>query len=544
MRKLLAGILAITMILSLCSFAVADEKPIVVTVFRGDPGDQPTNDNKIYKMIEDEFGITFEIEFLAGDLDETLGTKIAGEDYPDLFDGGNSAEKIINAGALIDLLPYISEEKTPNLWNHIKDLLPQLVNENGELFIIPNYGINYNAQIQNYCNGPAFFIQKQVLAWADYPQIKTLDEYFDLIERFIAANPTNENGAKYEGFAILCEGWRHFCLINPVQHLMGRPNDGEVIVNVNSGNWETTTFINQPYAKAYYAKLNEMYKKGLINPDTFTMTYDQYIAKLSAGTILGMFDQTWDFGTATAALETAGMYKNTYIALPLVYDESYGFGKIEEQYLNGAVPNKDRGFGISVNCEYPERMINLFENLLSDRWQKILQWGIEGEDYYVENGRMLMTSEQYNNRQDAAWKMRNTAATIWESAPKKQGTQDDGNAWAHSDQGENYFALMSDYDKNFLTAYGYKKPADFFNAPIELAPYGEAWQIDKSPIQDDYDKYLLIQDQWLPKVIMSADQAELDANWDAFVAEITPYAEIYTEFMQAEVLKLVEQATK
>lgn len=544
MRKLLAGILAIAMILSLCSFAVADEKPIVVTVFRGDPGDQPTNDNKIYKMIEDEFGITFEIEFLAGDLDETLGTKIAGEDYPDLFDGGNSAEKIINAGALIDLLPYISEEKTPNLWNHIKDLLPQLVNENGELFIIPNYGINYNAQIQNYCNGPAFFIQKQVLAWADYPQIKTLDEYFDLIERFIAANPTNENGAKYEGFAILCEGWRHFCLINPVQHLMGRPNDGEVIVNVNSGNWETTTFINQPYAKAYYAKLNEMYKKGLINPDTFTMTYDQYIAKLSAGTILGMFDQTWDFGTATAALETAGMYKNTYIALPLVYDESYGFGKIEEQYLNGAVPNKDRGFGISVNCEYPERMINLFENLLSDRWQKILQWGIQGEDYYVENGRMLMTSEQYNNRQDAAWKMRNTAATIWESAPKKQGTQDDGNAWAHSDQAENYFNLMSDYDKAFLSAYGYKKPADFFNAPCTLAPYGEAWQIDKTPIQDDYDKFNAIQDQWLPKVIMAADQAALDSTWDAFLAEINPYCEVYTNYMQAEVLKLVEQATK
>ena len=42
---------------------------------------------------------------------------------------------------------------------------------------------------------------------------------------------------------------------------------------------------------------------------------------------------------------------------------------------------------------------------------------------------------------------------------------------------------------------------------------------------------------------MSADQAELDANWDAFVAEITPSAQIYTEFMQAEVLKLVEQAT-
>ena len=543
MRKLFAILLALAMLLSMTSFAIAEE-PITVTVFRGDPGDQPTDDNKIYKMIEEEFGIKFEIEFLAGDLDETLGTKIAGEDYPDLFDGGNSAEKLINAGALIDLMPYISEEKTPNLYNHIKDLLPQLVNEDGELFIIPNYGINYNAQIQMACNGPAFFIQKQVLAWDNYPTIKTLDQYFDLIERFIAANPTNKDGVPYTGFAILCEDWRHFCLINPVQHLMGRPNDGEVVINVNSGNWETEVFITKDYAKPYYKKLNEEFKKGLISRDTFVMNYDQYIAALSSGTILGMFDQTWDFGSATAALETAGMYENTFCALPLVYDEHYGYGVIEEQYLNGAVPNKDRGFGISVNCEYPERMINLFENLLSDRWQKILQWGIEGEDYYVENGRMLMTQEQYNNRNDASWKMRNTAATIWESSPKKQGTQDDGNAWAPADQSENYFNLMSDYDKAFLSAYGYLKPADFFNAPCELAPYGEAWQIDKTPIQLDYNDFNAIQDKWLPIIIMSADDAEFEANWAAFQAEIAPCATVYEEYMQEEVLKLVEQATK
>lgn len=42
---------------------------------------------------------------------------------------------------------------------------------------------------------------------------------------------------------------------------------------------------------------------------------------------------------------------------------------------------------------------------------------------------------------------------------------------------------------------------------------------------------------------MSADQAELDANWDAFIKEITPSAQVYTDFMQAEILKLVEQAT-
>ena len=544
MRKLVAMLLALMMVLSMASIAVAEE-PIVVTVFRGDPGDQPADDNKIYKLIEEEFGIKFEFEFLAGDLDEVLGTKMMNEDYPDLFDGGNSAEKLINGGALIDLLPYISEEKTPNLYNHIKDLLPQLVNENGELFIIPNYGINYNQQVVNANNGPAFFIQKQVLAWDNYPEIKTLDQYFDLIERFIAANPTDENGAKYEGFAILCEDWRHFCLINPVQHLMGQVNEGEVFINRTpdeNGIYAVESFIDKDYAKPYYKKLNEIYNKGLINPDTFVMTYDQYIAKLSSGTVLGMFDQTWDFGTATAALETAKMYKNTYVALGLVYDESYGFGTIKEQYLNGGVPNKDRGFGISVSCEYPERMINLFENLLSDEWQKILQWGIEGEDYTVENGRMLMNQDQYSVRSDATWKIQNQALTIWESAPKKQGMMDDGNCWAPSDQPEILQLNMSDYDKEFLAAYGYGKWADFFNAPCELAPWGEAWQIDKAPIQDDYNDFLALQDQWLPKIIMSADDAEFDANWATFVEEIGPSSQIHAEFMQVEVNKLAEAA--
>jgi putative aldouronate transport system substrate-binding protein len=273
------------------------------------------------------------------------------------------------------------------------------------------------------------------------------------------------------------------------------------------------------------------------------MNYDQYIAALSSGTVLGMFDQTWDFGTATSALEVAGMYGNTFIALPLVYDESYGFGTISEQYLNGGVPNKDRGFGISVNCEFPERMVALFEALLSDEWQIRLQWGIEGEDYYVENGRMLMTQEQYRNRQDAAWKRANAAPAIWESAPKKQGTMDNGNTWDPANQGEIYFSLMSEYDQAFLAAYGYTKPADFFNAPCELAPWGEAWQIDKTPIQDDYDTFLALQDEWLPKIIMSADEDEFEDNWAEFVELITPTAQIYAQFMQQEVLELVELAT-
>ena len=532
--------------------AKAKEEPITVTVFRGDPGDQPLEDNKIYKKIEEELGIKFEIEFLAGDLDQTLSLKLEDEVYPDLFDGGNSAEMLENAGALIDLLPYITEEGTPNLYKHIytHDRIKQLLTDDGKLYIIPNYGINYNEEIRNECNGPAFFIQKQVIAWNGYKVPTTLNEYFDLIERFIAANPETKDGIRYTGFAILCEDWRRFCLINPVQHLMGRPNDGEVLVDISTPEYKTETFINQPYAKAYYAKLNEAFHKEIdgtypmINKDTFTMNYDQYIAELANGTVLGMFDQTWDFASATDSLKAAEKYENTYLALPLVYDPEYVDGKaIEEHYLNGSVMNKDRGFGISVSCKYPERLVRMMETFLSDEWQTLFQWGVKDEDYYIDaNGRMNMTQEQYKHLSDSEWKRANKADTVWSSCPKKQGTMDNGNSWDPGSQPEIYFEQMSDYDKAFLTACGKKTPAEFFNPPIELAPYGEAWQIDKGPIDEDYMDFKMIQDQMLPEIIM-CDPSEMDAKWDDFVQEISHSCEVYSEFMQKEILKLVQQAT-
>ncbi len=561
MRKFLAALLTLCLVASL-AVAFADE-PITLTAFRGDPGDQPTEDNKIYKLIEETFGVKFNITFLTGDLDETLGLKIIGKDYPDLFDGGNSADLIINGGALINLMDYISPEKTPRLWAHIEPQKARLIEKDAEgndvLYIIPNYGLTDGDQIVLSVGGPAFFIQKQVLAWAGYPQINTVDEYFDLLERFIAANPTDENGTPYVGFDILCEDWRHFCLINPVQHLMGRPNDGEVYICVTPQNYEVTgndpsvefkteTFIDKPYAKAYYQKLNEAYQAGLIKQSTFTMSYDQYIADISSGIVLGMFDQAWDFGTASAALSDAGKYDRTYVALDLVYDpDDVDGAEIEPNYVNGSLPNVRRGFGISVTCPDPERVIMMWEELLSDEWQLILNWGIEGEDYYItEDGRLNMTAEQYANTQDAAWKLANKADAIFQSSPKKQGyilndiqvgdkVVKAGNCWEPGNQPEIVFGLMNDYDKAFLAAYGYKTWADFVTPPIELAPYGEAWQIDYTPVETAHDNFLKVQDVRLPELIMCSP-AEFDAKWDAFVEEIKPYADEFAAYMQDAVV--------
>jgi putative aldouronate transport system substrate-binding protein len=277
------------------------------------------------------------------------------------------------------------------------------------------------------------------------------------------------------------------------------------------------------------------------------MNFEQYTNELANGHVLGMFDQAWDFGSATASLTNEKRYAETLLPIPLMYSASDLEGiampsenwDLSEHYINAGVINKDRGFGIAKTAEDPERLVQLIDTLLSDEWQIALQWGIEDEDWYTdENGRMNMTAEQYQQRSDSEWVRANKADAIFTSAPKKAGTMDNGNSWSPDLQPEIRNANLSDYDKALYEKLGIKAIEELFSDPIELAPYGEAWQIDKGPIDVDYQKWLQLQVEWLPKII-SGPEADFDANWAAFTAELAPYSEIYANFMHEEILKQV-----
>lgn len=123
-----------------------------------------------------------------------------------------------------------------------------------------------------------------MLKWAGYPKIRTVDEYFDLIEAYVAANPMMGD-EKNIPFTILCDDWRDFCLENPPQFLDGYPNDGSCMVDA-----ETQTVLDYnttETARRYFQKLNEEYKKGIIDQEFFTQNYKEYLEKLASGRVLG-----------------------------------------------------------------------------------------------------------------------------------------------------------------------------------------------------------------------------------------------------------------
>lgn len=490
---------------------VSPQNPIEISAFLNEAGQQPTADNKIYKRIKDELGVTFKFEFLAGDKDQKLGVMIAGSDYPDVM----SADiKLTAAGAVIPLEDLI-EKYGPNLKKHYADYWNQMKDPgDGHIYYLPNYGAFNGETAGTYYNGPAFYIQKAVLKEFNYPTPKTLDEYFDLIKKYKEKYPTID-GKPTIGFEILNYDWKTWGLFNPPQHLIGHPNDGGVVVK----DGVAEIFANKDYAKKYYQKLNEINQQGLLDRETFTQNYDQWLAKLSNGNVLGLFDQRWNFQKAEDSLTNQKKIERTYVALPLTYDAS-----IKDYYRDRTVLNLNNGFGITVNAkDKAARIIMALDKLLDEKWQKLLTWGVEGEDYYVtDEGRFMMTQEQRDHQTDEAWKLGNKAAAFYGTAPKIEGYFSDGNAVSANDQLEEYQAALKPFDKEMLAAYNMKSYVEFFSPPPPNAVTYPAWgvdQIDGSPAKLASKKLEETQTKYLPKAIL-APPADFDKVWDEYVGEI------------------------
>lgn len=188
-------------------------------MFVAGPGEAPPKDNKIVKKLQEITGVTIEFEFLVGDMEQKVGIMIASGDYPDLIGAGQARGRFLNAGSFVALDDYLPNY--PNLWRHFSPYEKALrdVSADGKIYILDIWGRQYwlnDGQDDFYepdYNGPAFWIQKDVLAWDGYSHPKTLDAFFDLLERYAKEHPTID-GQPVLPFEIHSQDWRSFCLKN------------------------------------------------------------------------------------------------------------------------------------------------------------------------------------------------------------------------------------------------------------------------------------------------------------------------------------------
>lgn len=516
------------------------------TAFFAVPGTEINDENEIQDKIAEITGAKCKETWLTGQTaEEAVGTMIAGGEYPDFIDGSDGMAQLYDAGALIPLDDYLDDY--PNIKEYYSDEeWDKLRQEDGHIYWIQQFGNIWEKDMAATHNDEAFWIQTRVLKWAGYPEIKTMDQYFQLLEDYSEANPTMEDGTENIPYTILCEDWRYFCLENAPQFLDGYPNDGSVIVDPDT---ETVIDYNTtPTAKAYFQKLNEEYHKGIIDPESFTQTYDQYISKLSTGRVLGMIDQWWNFAySVNDSLKQQGLDEQgcNYVPLPITISEdvkNQWHCTGEEGTLNVA-----SGIAITTSCDDVEGALQFIDDLLSEEVLTLRNWGVEGEDYEVgDDGVFYRTEEQRTQVSDTAYKTSHLCSYSY--FPNYSGMSKDGiNAATPAEQPQEFFDGLSDDVKECLEAYGCSTYVDMLGTNDAPGPWYPMYSYSNNlttstPGGTAWTKMGEVKHEWLPKVVMADD---FETGWDEYMevyAGCKP--EDFLSEMQAELDRRIENAEK
>lgn len=511
------------------------------TAFMAVPGENHMEDTRLKLKIAELTGASAQVEFLSGQTpEEKIEAMIQAGEYPDFINGADASSKLIEAGAFVPLEDYL--EDYPDLYRYLTPRQwESLRKEDGHIYYIPPFGVIQGRNTQTMFSGESFWIQKRVLEWAGFPQIKTLDEYFELIASYLEANPQSD-GEPNIGFEILCDDWRYFCLENPAMFLAGYPNEGCAIVNPKTQ--QAAVYDTIPEAKQYYRKLCQMYSQGVVDPETFTLSYSQYIDKISAGNVLGFVDQYWQMMDAQITLYAYGREDRTYVPLAITANEG-----IEGKY-NCTEPNLNigAGLGISVDCKDVEGALQFLNDLLSPELMILRYWGEEGVDYEVdENGLFYRTWTQRKNWGNGDYLKENSCDYTY--FPAYEGMLADNiNASRPAEQPGEYYEKLSEYDKKILDAYGFQTWKEFLGEEYEGSPWFPLYScVADWPADSDYGQAKAEMERlkrlWLPKVIMSSEE-EFEQNWADYMQEyeVNVDVEAYISQLNQEIRKRVEAA--
>ena len=340
------------------------------------------------------------------------------------------------------------------------------------------------------------------------------------------------------GFTSLTDDWRFFNISNPPNHLAGYPNDGEVMVDMDTH--EAKVYANSEHTKRWLQKLNEINAAGWFDKEAFIGNYDEYLAKLSSGRVLGFFDGRWQFAPAETALRDAGDDDRRYMPVPIVFDEN-----IKDQYVEPPSFVANRGIGITISASDPVRIIKYFDNMLKEENQKLISWGIEGETFEIdENGRYYRTDEQLDLTGDQDFRDEFGFTYYNFYWPSGDGLFEDGNAWDAGNQPEVARANYTEGDKLILEKYNIEVFADLFAEPDER-PWYPTWSAEVeqgSPAQVFEQRASDLKRKHFA-ILVTESPDNFETNWNEYISEYNQLdVEGYEAFFTNVVKQRVEDA--
>ena len=515
-----------------------DKSPITFEYFNAD-GKTGNWDNPVAKAITEATGVTLDVSYPVasqGDAKEDVALMIANDEYPDMIYAKGSATDLYQAGALIDMTDLI-EKYGPNIKKMYGAEMEKLKwsQDDPGIYQLSYAGVNQ----KTLTTGGSCQIQWAALKENDYKYPKTLDEYEKMIKSYLAAHPKTEDGLDMIGITMSASDW-HWMIT------LGNPAGLIADASPDNGQWIIDDEYNVHYKhvtdeeKEYFKWLCRMYNEGILDPNFATQTDDDYIAKVASGRVVAITDAEWHYSQCEATLVADGKVDQTYVGLPVPLRED----QVEKALLYQGT-TVGWGIGITKSCEDPVRAIKFLDYLCSDEGQILYHWGIEGENYFLDDdGQPYRTDEEVAKAQSDPDYSKNTGIDNYTGFPI-YGTgsySEDGFPYTPTTK-ESVIANYNEAEKAGCEAMGFEMLTDMFAQPEEfdLLPYSALWAYQQP--QELAEKQTILDEIAWPGLVkcVTGTEDEFDGNWETMVQELTDNGladaeEAMTEFLATKLV--------
>lgn len=515
-----------------------DKSPITFEYFNAD-GKNGNWDNPVAKAITEATGVTLDVSYPVasqGDAKEDVALMIANDEYPDMIYAKGSATDLYQAGALIDMTDLI-EKYGPNIKKMYGAEMEKLKwsQDDPGIYQLSYAGVNQ----KTLTTGGSCQIQWAALKENDYKYPKTLDEYEKMIKSYLAAHPKTEDGLDMIGITMSASDW-HWMIT------LGNPAGLIADASPDNGQWIIDDEYNVHYKhvtdeeKEYFKWLCRMYNEGILDPNFATQTDDDYIAKVASGRVVAITDAEWHYSQCEATLVADGKVDQTYVGLPVTLRED----QVEKALMYQGT-TVGWGIGITKSCEDPVRAIKFLDYLCSDEGQILYHWGIEGENYFLDDdGQPYRTDEEVAKAQSDPDYGKNTGIDNYTGFPI-YGTgsySEDGFPYTPTTK-ESVIANYNTAEKEGCEAMGFEMLTDMFAQPEEfdLLPYSALWAYQQP--QELAEKQTILDEIAWPGLVkcVTGTEDEFDGNWESMVQELTDNGladaeEAMTEFLATKLV--------
>ncbi len=488
---------------------------VVLTFYNADGKEDPWTDPVALALTE-KTGVRLQTEYPVSSDDQRIALMIAEQNYPDMIYAKGDAGSLIDAGALIDLTDLI-EQYGPNIKQMYGEEFDKLrySAEDPSIYQLSSYAMGGTS----YKNSGTAQVQWAVLKENSYKIPETLEEFEKMLKDYMAAHPTTADGMDTIGFTLSTADWHWMITMgNPAGYIAeGAPDNGQWLVDED---YNAVYKFRSVKVRDYFKWLNRMYNEGILDHEFATQTHEDYIAKIATGRVLALFDTDWDYGDGEKILKADGKLENTYCGIPLTMDADTKAPSLMYQGLTTG-----QGVGITTACKDPVAAIKYLDFLCSDEGQVLVNWGIEGVNYFVdEEGHRYRTQEEideYNNNKDYS---KNTGVGF-HSYPFPcygNGVVDPTGSTYTTVSKEAVIAEYDEEQKAACEAWGVELLVDIYPqaSEFEVPKYSAIWAYTK-PVEFDEIGNMLDEVAWSGLITcVIGSEAEFDTNYDAMIASL------------------------